>query len=100
MNEKQAELKLVAEVDRGKKAEAVLNNSEFKRAFKEYSVMLFDSFKRTDHTKDGKEKREEIYRQIKALDTVEAKLTESIQTGEMAIEQLSIIQKAVNALKI
>ncbi len=97
MREVSEEEQLSQEVVRGNQARAVLDNPEFRRAFIEYQAELFDSLKKSKW--DAPEKREEIYRQCKALDTIEAKLTVSLQTGTMAVKQLSLMQKAANGLK-
>lgn len=88
---------LTREVQREGLAKSVLNNPEFKRVFISYSAELFESLKRTKW--DDKEKREEIYRQLKSLDTMEAKFLEALQTGKMARHQLTKLQRAANAVK-
>lgn len=88
---------LTNEIHREQSASTVLNNAEFQKAFIGYKADLFDSFSKTEWDATGK--REEIYRQLKSLNTVEAKLLRLIQTGSMAREQLSIMQKAAKWLK-
>jgi len=91
------EERLTQEVVREQAAESVLNNAEFKRFFLEYRGQLFDSL---SHTKWNEiDKREEIYRQLKSLNTMEAKLTEAINTGKMARDELNRMQKAAKAVK-
>jgi len=65
--------------------------------FIEYDQQLHQEFKRTPW--NDKEKREEIYRQSKSLDTVVAKITRTIQTGKMARTQLTQWQKAAKQVK-
>ena len=56
-----------------------------------YRAELFDAFSKSGSF--AKKKREEIYRQIKAVDTFEARLLELIKTGNMAKEEISLIQE-------
>lgn len=65
--------------------------------FIEYDKQLHQEFKQTAW--GDKEKREEIYRQSKSLDTVVAKITRAIQTGTMARQQLTQWQKAAKTVK-
>lgn len=95
VNKTEEEL-LTQEVIREQSALSVLNNKEFQRAFIGYRADLFDSFSKTKA--DEHDKREDIYRQIKAVDTVEAKLIRVIKTGKMAREQLSILAKAAKSI--
>ena len=81
---------LTNEVVKEQSAKVLLNG--VKGLFIEYSAELFEALKRSNH-KDT-EKREEIYRQLKSIDTVEAKLLEAIQTGSMAREQGDIVNDA------
>ena len=65
--------------------------------FIEYDQQLQREFKKTAW--DDRKKREEIYRQLKSLDTVVAKITRAIKTGEMARQQLTQWQKAAKQVK-
>jgi len=71
--------------------------TSFGQYFIEYDQQLHQEFKKTAW--GDKEKREEIYRQSKSLDTVMAKITKKIQTGKMARTQLTQWQKAAKAVK-
>lgn len=86
---------LTNEVVKEQQAKVLLNG--IKGLFIEYSAELYEEIKRSNY-KD-KEKREEIYRQLKSIDTVEAKLLEAIQTGSMAREKLSLMQKATQKVR-
>ena len=90
------EAQLTQELQRSTDAEIVLNNKEFKRAFEDYTNELINEIKRTKWEETNK--REEIYRQLKSLGTVEAKLTRCIQTGKMAKQQLSLLKQAKNLI--
>ena len=91
------EQQLTQEVERELSAKKILNNPEFRRVFIEYNAQLFESLKATKWEEN--EKREEIYRQLKSLDTMEAKFLEALQTGKMARHQLSLMQKAAKTVK-
>lgn len=97
LTEEEKVAKLESDVVREQQAKAVLTNPEFMRAFTAYRAKLFDSFSSSNH--DETERREEIYRQMKSLDTVEATLRKSLQDGRMAREQLSLMQKVANKAK-
>lgn len=86
---------LTNEVVKEQAAKVLLNG--LKGLFIEYNAELFEALKRSNHKET--EKREEIYRQLKSIDTVEAKLLEAIQTGSMAREQLSLMQKATQKVR-
>ncbi len=96
LNKTEEEL-LASEVIREQSALSVINNAEFQTAFISYKAELFDSFSKTNA--DQQEKREDIYRQIKAVDTVEAKLIRVIKTGSMAREQLNMLSRAAKSIK-
>ncbi len=88
---------ITVEIQQELQAKQVLDNPLFKRAFSEYNMQLFDEF---SHSKDDEEeKRTAIYRQMKALNTVAAKLTKAIQTGSMARKQLTRWQEIANRFK-
>ena len=95
LNQEEQARQLTSEIVKEQSAKVLLNG--LKGLFIEYSAELFEALKRSNH-KD-KEKREEIYRQLKSIDTVEAKLLEAIQTGGMAREQLSLMQKATQKVR-
>lgn len=65
--------------------------------FVEYEEQLFKEIKTTKWEEN--DKRNEIYRQLKSLDTVAAKITRAIQTGTMARTQLTQWQKAAKSVK-
>lgn len=91
------EEQLAQEVSREQVAKQVLNNPEFKKFFIEYKDDLFDKIIRTEG--EDIKKREECYRQLKSLGIMEAKLIRSIQTGKMARDQLSRMQKLAESAK-
>ncbi len=95
LNEEEKAKQLTKEVVREQQAKVILNG--VRNLFIEYNAELFESLKRTKHKET--EKREEIYRQLLSIDTVEAKLLEAIQTGSMAREQLSLMQKATQKVR-
>lgn len=65
--------------------------------FVEYEEQLFKELKTTKWEED--DKRNEIYRQLKSLDTVAAKIARAIQTGSMARQQLTQWQKTAKTVK-
>lgn len=92
-----AEERLKREVNREQQAEAVLKNPVFNQFFIEYRAQLVDSIIRSEG--DAVNKREEFYRQLKSLGIMEAKLISAIQTGKMARDELSRLQKIAKAAK-
>lgn len=86
---------LTNEVVEEQAAKVLLNG--LKGLFIEYGAELYESLKQSNYKET--EKREEIYRQLKSIDTVEAKLIEAIQTGSMAREQLSFLQKTTQKVR-
>lgn len=90
MNEEQLEENLVNEFRNGKDAKILKNGLENLLAM--YKAELFNDLIATDA--DEKDKREEAYRQLKTVEYVEGKLIKAIQTGEMAKQQLSAMDKA------
>ena len=97
LTEEEKEAKLQSDVVREQQAKAVLTNPEYSRAFTAYRAKLFERFSSSNH--EDTELREEIYRQMKSLDTVEATLRKSLQDGRMAREQLSRMQKLAKKAK-
>ena len=89
--EKDRQELLTNEVLRAQSAEAVLNNSEFKRFFDEYRGDLFRKI--MESKGDEIDKREEFYRQLKSLGIMEANLTRAINTGKMARDEMTRLQK-------
>jgi hypothetical protein len=94
MNQEEVDEKLVSEMNNGQTASLIYNGVS--NLFLEYEAELFESMKSSSF-KDV-EKREEIYRQLKSLGTVKGKLLSAIQTGKMAKEQLSLIDRAKQSI--
>jgi hypothetical protein len=86
------------ELEREKEAKKIVNNKEFVKAFEDYKAELFKAFSTSKY--DEIEKREELYRQVKSLNTVRGKLEKVLITGKMASEQLSVWQKAKKNMRI
>lgn len=95
MNEQEKAEHLEREIIGGQQAKLVLNG--VKQHFTAYRAELFNAFSKSDYQE--KEKRDEIYRQMKAIDTVEARLLKAITTGDFARDQLSRMQKLANKAK-
>lgn len=95
MNEEQRAEHLTNEVLEGQQSKLILNG--VKRHLIAYRAELFDKFGRSEYKE--KDFRDEIYRQMKAIDTVEARLLKAIETGDLAKQQLSQMQKLANGVK-
>lgn len=95
MNEEEKAEHLTNEVMEEQRAKTILNG--VKSHFLAYQAELFDSFSKTDSNE--KEKREEIYRQIKSINVVEARLLKAIQTGKLARDELSRMQQLAKTAK-
>jgi len=95
MNEQEKAEHLTNEVIKEQEAKVILNG--IKGHLMAYQAELFVSFSKTDHGE--KEKREEIYRQMKSLNVVEARLIKAIQTGKLARNELGRMQKLANKAK-
>lgn len=81
-----------------KESESIVLLNGLKSHFDEYRNELSALIPNTKHSEV--EKREEIYRQLKSINTVEARLLTAIQTGSLAREQLTMWQKCTNKLKV
>ena len=88
--------KLTEEISLANDAEKTLN--QMKSHFDDYRNELSGEIPRTKHEEVAK--REKIYRQLKSINTVEARLLLAIQTGKLAREQLTLWQKCQNKLKV
>lgn len=88
---------IAREIKEEQLAKQVLDNPLFKKAFADYNMQLFEEFSRSKY--DEGDKRTEIYRQMKALNTVADKLTKEIKTGNMARQTLTRWQTIVNQTK-
>jgi O-phosphoseryl-tRNA(Cys) synthetase len=97
MNDLTEEERLSVEISQEEQAKKIINNPLFQKVFVEYSGQLYNALKRTKWNES--EEREEIYRQLKSLDTMEAKFTEALQTGKLARHQLTLMQKAAKKVK-
>ena len=76
--------KLSEQVDRGTRAEAVLN--ELEAAFDALEEDCFDSFKKSDlHDDDG---RRACRLYIRVMEDVRARFTKAVRTGESARKEL------------
>lgn len=82
---------IIAEQD----AQELINNVG--KYFVEYEEQLFKELKTTEWKEN--DKRNEIYRQLKTLDTVAAKISRAIQTGKMARTQLTQWQRTAKQVK-
>ena len=87
-NQEESEL-LTREVQDEQSAKVILNG--VKQYLIAYQAELFKEMKETSW-KDT-EKREEIYRQLKSADEFEFRLKTAIQSGTMAREKLSTMDK-------
>ncbi len=81
MNDDESE-KMVESIALGDEARTLLNNPIFKNAFAQYRGQLFAIF--TQSEAEEVENREIIYRQMKALDSVEDNLISLVETGKIA----------------
>lgn len=95
MNEEEKAEHLTNEVLEEQRAKVILNG--VKGHLVAYQAELFQAFSKTSH--EEKEKREEIYRQMKSLNTVEARLLKAIETGKLARAELSRMQKLAKTAK-
>ncbi len=95
MNQQQQE-QISREIKEEREAKILLHG--LKAHFDDYKKELTASIPNTKHTEV--DKREEIYRQLKSINTVEARLLTAIQTGSLAREQLTMWQKCQNKLKV
>jgi hypothetical protein len=69
----------------------VVNNEAFKRAFAVRRAQIFDIFCRTG--KDQGDIREEAWRTMQNLDSLEKFFETALTTGKMADKQLETLQK-------
>lgn len=90
MNEEDKAEHLTQEVVKEQESKLILGG--VKQLFMQYRSNLFGELQASNWRQT--KKREEIYRQLKSIDTVEAILLTSIQTGKMARNQLSLMQRA------
>ena len=90
MNKVDRDKHLAGEYRAGEEAKEVTEHPLFKGAILTYKAMLFESFTLSSTT--DTEKRENIYRQMKALDSVEANLIELVETGKLALDELNITE--------
>lgn len=94
MTEEERSEHLTNEVVKEQQAKVILNG--VKDIINQYRGELFNSLTQTKWMQRGK--REEIYRQLKSVDTFEARLLKDIQTGKIARQQLSLLSKAKNVV--
>ncbi|MCZ6898345.1 MAG: hypothetical protein O7D95_06550 [Betaproteobacteria bacterium] len=86
---------ITREIIEEQQAQEIIN--KVGKYFVEYEQQLFKEIKTTKW--EESDKRNELYRQLKSLDTVAAKITRAIQTGKMARTQLTQWQKAAKQVK-
>lgn len=96
MSENEKAERLQSEILKGDEAETLLKGIQ--PYFTAYSGELYQNLKKTKFNEV--DKREEYYRQLKAVDTLEALITTSIQTGKMARTELSFMGNLINKLKV
>lgn len=87
--------KLDIEVKRGQQAELVLRNEIYQEAFVIIKAELFNQFQDTKYPQSSK--RDEIWRQMQVVSSVENHLSNVMHTGKMAQETL--LQKAKRKTK-
>ena len=90
MNEDQREEALVNQFRNGQDAQKLMNGIE-------NLLLMYKGELMAELTSSGdeeKERRESIYRQLKTIDYVESKLLTAIQTGKLAKQDLTAMDKA------
>jgi phosphopantetheine adenylyltransferase len=87
--------KLTEEVVKEQKAKVIING--VKEILDRYKMELFYSLSQSKWMQV--KKRENIYMQIKAVNELEVRLIRDIQTGKMARDQLSQMQKVAQKAK-
>ena len=80
------------ELNRGVLAEQVLNNPIYQEAFIAFRAQLMEGFRGTKFKQNAE--RDEIWRKMQTVDFLEEYLQEVMETGKMAKESLSTLEKA------
>jgi len=86
---------MIEEISLGHEAEALINNPAYKTALMMIKAELFDSFSRGTIW-SGKKKREDIYKQMQAINALEAKIQNMMSNGKALEKQLARTEKLQN----
>ena len=83
------------EIALGHEAEALINNPAYKAALLMIKAELFDAFSRKTLW-NGKKKREDIYKQMQAVDALESKIQNMMSNGRALEKQQSRADRVKN----
>lgn len=83
--------KAVNELNRARLAEQVLNNPLYREAFDLIRANLIDKFEKTKF--DQKEERDEIWRKMQIVNSMQEHFQYVMENGKMAEETLSFLDK-------
>ncbi len=97
MSDKERREQLDDEIKRKGDADLILNSYLHQEAWNVIELDLFNRFSKTAN--EESDKREALYREMKALQRVKKYYESILTTGKMAESELSRLQVAVNATK-
>lgn len=91
--------RLESKIRGGEEADRVLNSPVFAQAFEDVRLSLITALELIPTTQAGDDQAKDVRRKLAALSSVHKALSIRIDTGKLALRELSLIEKAATAGK-